>query len=836
MDKQKSINLISNLLDFLSNFQIIYNDYINILILKLSQIPVVEFRDVFYVNELTDELRMLSTDLNKRYGKYSKRYIKKLDNLRLNERYNSDYSKLINDISQLKENMSKGILDQNYKSIIESYDDIINRLSQSLKEHKSLIVKSTYRIMKPEQVDHLDNSIKALNNSINFLINSVEAESEPRSELCFEDVKTRNASELSFDDMRYSDLDDEDNMSSVSKSDFVMKNVETSNTLNDQYENILTMLGTILYRVSEDHTTDNTEKIEDLLNNFSVAIESKLQTISSSKTSESFTYGVEEEPIADIQTKMAIISTKIGNFDEKLKQISANLDESSEVINQLTGNIKYEVEKNLRTELTKFTKLINSFQDVRDQEQYKIYQSIIDKMNTIIQSKLLNEENIINVMNDIIAKIDTGTMTQVKEVLQTITKEFHLYIQNLKLSTKEEMETVYENVKDIMNKLKSYESSVKQQIISLKKNNTDMFKDLNTKVNQFIKSVDNDELKRQNFDLFNLVTNTNNEINNKLTNYLETSNQFYVKTNEKLNQQTITTNQNFETMNQQTALNIERNYETLKQHINEIYTKFNDDMNNVNKSYLNAIEQHNQNINLKLFNMEQFLTGSTTDIEEKVTKVVDTKIKEQQLSLEKLYSDYSTKQLEYNAEQLNYLKKYEKDMKKIKTQIKNLDSEMKKDQETMKQTIHEDYENLKKEIKDQTEEIFVKQINDLYAKISEMITNYIRGDRKSFVRLPILIKDIQKKQSEIVNISYTTNKLLKKEIAKIKTINDDLLDVMNKVTTSNELSKKTIEELNNINKIIKAQPEIVTSIKKRPILVARRDDSKRVRTETLPIE
>ncbi|QBB28675.1 hypothetical protein HgNV_070 [Homarus gammarus nudivirus] len=412
--------MINTNLKMLSSFQRCYDQYINLLILQANRMKPVEWADVYNVMNISRDLKLISSDLNTAYKKYIIKYTKKLDQLnrRRNINFNDTTYNSINQMKELRDSMAKGVLDRDYKKLIESYNNVILTIQKSISEHAKLsrltpeTIKPDKQIkMNPREVSDLSDMLMTLNHTIQVLVDSqyrprTERDDDreygsvcnTRADAAADDISMNNDFAWDDDDILY---DNE-----------AVEELRSEDSIKTQYLEIEKLLRDVLNNQAIELLADPQPDIQTMFNDLEAKIMYKLSSLghTMSDTGDITMTGEEgydRAQISDIRNNIDNIHTIINNVQKDMFQLTTNIDQhassSDGRIERLSEALDSKLTEFMAELLLKFDESIGSF-DMARTDLKEIQSTIISKILKAIELNFMNEENIIITLQDAINK------------------------------------------------------------------------------------------------------------------------------------------------------------------------------------------------------------------------------------------------------------------------------------------------------------------------------------------------------------------------------------------------------------------------------------------------
>ncbi|UVX94932.1 hypothetical protein CsNV_072 [Callinectes sapidus nudivirus] len=510
----KLYKLVSLTLEDLSTFKDVYSEAINLLIFKVDELEAVEWVDVLNVMDLSRDLKLLVSNLNYQFKKFTIRYTKKLDRINKIKIVNisDNLFENVNKIIEFRQNLSNGILDKDYKTLFEAYKKVYLTMKNSLELHKkssaqkissrkealtstsSQIITNGLQgrsdVMSPNEVINLSNSIGMLKASIDLLINSMmDMETDSVNNIEVSRISTEDI--LSEAEQRKEILSEIPSEYDVEWDDSVIPMSDESQgdnfEVSDRYSEIESVLQNyedveppLQYRDDEFNALLN--KIENMFSDFESKIMSKI-SLRFGNAPSMVSLDRDSVDFAEIKETLNVLKNSISNLNATTLDLSNNMGElNAAMINlptKVINSINYSFLNEFGDKLSNFSDKIDKLNIPTTEDMLSIQNTIVSKILESLKLQIINEQNVRNLIKEPLDKISNDSILNVKEVVQTITKEFNNYIKNIQSESKAKLDESYnalfaeiknreDLIRDYMSMLNKVVSTNKASIVEIK--------------------------------------------------------------------------------------------------------------------------------------------------------------------------------------------------------------------------------------------------------------------------------------------------------------------------------------------------------------------------------
>lgn len=839
---------LSSTLDLLTKYQSSYDESINLLLTRLHSIQPLHFTDIYDVNKTIKELELISSDLNRRYGKYVKQLSKQMDLIRLNKIGILNTKKIVDGVIRLRQNMGKGILDRNFKLILESYNKIVNVAVSSISNHNNIGKKHPIHIQKSTAEEKAE-GIKLLSNDemerLNLTILTLRRSIETLT------VETQRISENIPQRILPSSYsapveDDEDEIFSRQPSTSAKKQaVLDSAPLADNFQNVEDMQ-LITSDTEEEDVTMEEEKIpipdlHEMAERYN-AIQEQLTAILT-KLNENPQTVTPAVPV-NLTSNVSQILQKV---NKTLKLIQNNSTDLNKLISALNAPKLLQQVQNLESKIdvlgSQFTAVdqekLSYFKNAFKQEINALIQStitehfekiknmdlsnnptivdlkteIISNVSHLISNQLVNEENILNIIRVPLQKIEQEGMANLSMLIDIMNKEFQSYIMNLTKNDTEIMERHEIALQTNESKLEELANFILEQ-----KKEQEIHKVALIDLKEAIKAELMKKFKIQtqtfNKDIKKVLTNVDDQLRGKIevqtTEFITAINNKIVEI-ENRSQQLMNAIQQF-TIHQESKLDESKNiqkemfenmmieFNKYKIDMNNIYSQLQSELRNITTPFKEDLSRQSEMLQRHNFQFENILKKLTVkqDIEEGIDETIQ--------HFEKLYDGFRSQQSTTAKE---FYEKYDNMFQNFIMNFKSLFDKISKQQEEIEKLKVEIVEeradiNVKFDKTLKIEDRIKKEIKNTFIKLKNIIDAYLKNPQTGDVEIhniPTLLQpltDIQK----TYDLSFQTYNLINEQKESLDTIKIRLLEALSKRDSENELPELIKSELINIKAMI----------------------------------
>ncbi len=871
-------NAISNTLNLLSQYQEAYDGGINVLLTRLHAVDPLHFSDIYNINKVIGELELISTDLNKRYAKYIKQFTNQLNIVNQRKMGVVNSKKLIDKIVKIRTDLSKGILDRNFKSILESYNKIINATLLSIKAHNEIgrrppITQSILpenddppKVMSSDDVDHLNLTILALKRSIDTLVyetrqflddtgsvtsSVVEREMRRKRVSSFsstssssyqydEDPISSNSNLQDVGDVEmtpvHRDDDDYEDEGAVAAAAAMEEDGEQqlgdqndeklleSIDVTSRYIHICEQLTSILQLLKENQVppladTAMSENLSELLTQMDDTI--KLHFSEMHQYLEAFNSPQILKRIEQLEKAISKLGSKFDKAeDDKLEYI------------RLT--FKREIETQLKSVIATYVKEVATMDYTENPSIVKMQGEIISNIHDLILSQLMNEENIVNLLRGPFEKLETQTAGNLTSLIQTISNEFHTYIENLKHTTTEIVERNSAILKTNEMKLEEVTALLKQYKTDYERSKASMLKAMNKTKSDITTTVQKqtEQFKSEMQESISELIDVN------FKSAMERlSGEFVQIVNAKIaefDQRTITMANALENVTIQQNLTLEeakRVHNTTLTELRNEFVQYKTDMNLLYGEFKQQIEalivpfqqeltRQNEAIQAQEYKLENFFSDVAPSV---IQTEIDQGLEKSAKHLEKVYDSFRVQQLKATKEYYNrfkdmfaeFIAKFDTMYDKVTSGqelLENLKAEIVKERATLETQVSQTAK---------VEENVRKEVKNTFTRLKNIIDGYLKDSSLSTTNIPTLLKPLNEYQ-KTYNLTQKTYNLLNAEKRDFEMMQKRLLETLAKRNTSDaEVIKAELENIKAmIDDKIRMVPPAASEI--RPVLGAKR--------------
>lgn len=482
---------LSDTVNLLATYQKKYDDAINILLQRLNSIQTLHFSDIYDINKIIQSLELLSSDLNRRYGRSLKQLNNQLVLLQTGKINIVNTRTLVNKLLKLRDGLGKGYLGRDFKNIIETYDVIISRMERSIRRHNKInrrkinvIVDSfqtpiatipnrhaplrqqqnatrrrrrkeeeeekdattdtttefgdvTTRVMTSEEINDLSVNIASMQQSINAL----------RSELY------RVTHEIDLNYKHEDEIDESEDEIHIDEPDWEWEHFEGDN--NQDINDVDVNMHDSLSSLNESHPThENNELITALdVSSRYLHICEKLSTIIDKLDGNGQIPTLQGDELKNIHLTLHdiedVIHDKLGNMEiqidalglsqinKRLRQIEDSVSElqhdqdNDDLLSYVRSGIKEEIEKQLKVIINKYIEEFKNMEHSDNPIIVKLQTDLMSSINDLINMELMRSENLVNALRYPMEQIREEEMASFTDFIKTITGEFNEYIKTL---------------------------------------------------------------------------------------------------------------------------------------------------------------------------------------------------------------------------------------------------------------------------------------------------------------------------------------------------------------------------------------------------------------------
>ncbi|UVT30867.1 hypothetical protein PvNV_063 [Penaeus vannamei nudivirus] len=416
--------LINIFLTDLLNFYKIYNDAIEKLLNRASNLKPNEVSELYEVTNAISGLKNLKLKLVKKYQMYIKRYTKRLNNASSINYLNVPQQEEI--INNLRNKLKRGILDIDFKVEVQSYNSILNALDSSIKKNQYFVtlprpslnktierlieVSKNDQILPVDAINDMSRGITEIKLRLSELFDAIEDEKENIIQL--EERSDVSDWESETKDMEFDEI-------------------ETSPRLLDdisptqRYANLTGILtGSGLPYDSDISMTSPEFTLQD--------IHRAIEDLKSAMDLQSRMYDADKNELLEFSN---ILEAGMEKLNSNYIKIDSLLDDIKEVkkgagidvseIETLKSQIFSYINTQLAEAINSIKSIISNFDVPITENLAQMQTEIINQLKRYMLTTMFNEVNISTLVSNVVKELDIDS--HLKNVSQTIASEFNDY-------------------------------------------------------------------------------------------------------------------------------------------------------------------------------------------------------------------------------------------------------------------------------------------------------------------------------------------------------------------------------------------------------------------------